>query len=72
MRVLRVDASTARIPLTEAPVPKVRDRQAGEIAKDAVSGEALMTIGFVCIDEGQSSLIHVISRRLPPTALARP
>ncbi|MFJ8488659.1 hypothetical protein ACIRBZ_09815 [Streptomyces sp. NPDC094038] len=59
MRVIRVDASTATILLTEAPAPKVRDRQTGEIAKDAVSGEALMTIGVVYIDEGESSLIQV-------------
>ncbi|CAM5710212.1 replication initiator [Streptomyces aurantiogriseus] len=56
MRVIRVDASTATILLTEAPAPKARDRQTGEIAKDAVSGEALMTIGVVYIDEGESSL----------------
>ncbi|MFJ3944433.1 SCO3933 family regulatory protein [Streptomyces griseoaurantiacus] len=59
MRVIRVDASTATILLTEAPAPKVRDRQTGEIAKDAVSGEALMTVGVVFIDEGDSSLIQV-------------
>ncbi|MFF5666850.1 hypothetical protein ACFY7F_29070 [Streptomyces griseofuscus] len=59
MRVIRVDASTATILLTEAPAPKVRDRQTGEIAKDTVSGEALMTVGVVYIDEGESSLIQV-------------
>ncbi|OIK27993.1 hypothetical protein [Streptomyces malaysiense] len=59
MRVIRVDASTATILLTEAPAPKVRDRQTGEIAKDAVSGEALMTIGVVYIEDGESSLIKV-------------
>ncbi|MFH9088098.1 hypothetical protein [Streptomyces sp. NPDC017673] len=59
MRVIRIDASAATILLTEAPAPKVRDRQIGEIAKDAVTGEALMTIGVVYIDEGESSLIQV-------------
>ncbi|NEC34382.1 hypothetical protein [Streptomyces rubrogriseus] len=59
MRVIRVDASTATILLTEAPTPKVRDRQTGEIAKDAVTGEALMTVGVVYIDEGESSLFQV-------------
>ena len=59
MRVIRVDASTATILLTAAPAPKVRDRQTGEIAKDAVTGEALMTVGVVYIDEGESSLIQV-------------
>ncbi|KAB1139311.1 hypothetical protein F7R91_40480 [Streptomyces luteolifulvus] len=59
MRVIRIDASTATILLTEAPAPKVRDRQTGEIAKDTVSGEALMTVGVVYIDEGESSLIQV-------------
>jgi hypothetical protein len=33
VRVIRVDASTATILLTEAPAPMVRDRQTGEIAK---------------------------------------
>ncbi|WP_435610500.1 SCO3933 family regulatory protein [Streptomyces sp. C10-9-1] len=59
MRVIRIDASNATILLTEAPAPKVRDRQTGEIAKDAASGEALMTVGVVYIDEGESSLIRV-------------
>lgn len=59
MRVIRVETSAATILLTEAPSPKVRDRQTGEIAKDAVSGEVLMTVGVVYIDEGESSLIQV-------------
>ncbi|WP_406271145.1 hypothetical protein OHT93_20245 [Streptomyces sp. NBC_00191] len=59
MRVMRIDASTATILMTEAPAPKLRDRQTGEIAKDAVTGEALMTIGVVYIDQGESSLIAV-------------
>ncbi|KAF2778739.1 SCO3933 family regulatory protein [Streptomyces anthocyanicus] len=59
MRVIRIDASTATILLTEAPAPKVRDRQTGEIAKDALTGEALMTVGVVYIDEGESSLFQV-------------
>ncbi len=59
MRVIRVDVSSATILLTEAPAPKVRDRQTGEIAKDAVSGEALMTVGVVYIDEGDSSIVQV-------------
>lgn len=39
MRSIRVETSAATILLTEAPAPKVRDRQTGEIAKDPVSGE---------------------------------
>ncbi|MDQ0960756.1 hypothetical protein QFZ66_004634 [Streptomyces sp. B4I13] len=59
MRVIRVETSAATILLTEAPEPKVRDRQTGEIAKDATSGETLMTIGVVYIEDGESSLIKV-------------
>ncbi|WP_405804071.1 hypothetical protein [Streptomyces sp. NBC_01187] len=59
MRTIRIDTSTATVLLTEAPEPKVRDRQTGEIAKDATSGETLMKVGVVYIDEGESSLIHV-------------
>ena len=59
MRVIHVDALTATILLTEAPAPKVRDRQTGGIAKDAVTGVALSTAGVVYIDEGESSLIQV-------------
>lgn len=59
MKSIRVETSNATILLTEAPEPKVRDRQTGEIAKDAVSGEALMRIGVAYIDEGESSLVHV-------------
>ncbi|MBQ0983070.1 hypothetical protein KBZ10_00640 [Streptomyces sp. F63] len=59
MRVIRVETSSATILLTEAPEPKVKDRQTGEVAKDAVSGETLMKVGVVYIDEGESSLISV-------------
>ncbi|GAA2369930.1 MULTISPECIES: hypothetical protein [Streptomyces] len=59
MRSIRVETSAATILLTEAPAPKVRDRQTGEIAKDAVSGETLMRIGVVYIEDGESSLILV-------------
>ncbi|MEJ8636288.1 hypothetical protein [Streptomyces sp. MS2.AVA.5] len=59
MRMMRIDASTATVLLTESPAPKLRDRQTGEIAKDAVTGEALMTVGVVYIDQGESSLIAV-------------
>lgn len=59
LRTIRVETSTATILLTEAPAPKVRDRQTGEVAKDATNGETLMKVGVVYIDEGESSLIHV-------------
>ena len=59
MRVIRVETSSATILLTEGPSPKVRDRQTGEIAKDPVTGEALMTVGVVYIDQGESALIQV-------------
>ncbi|MEE1942304.1 hypothetical protein V1L54_23365 [Streptomyces sp. TRM 70361] len=59
MRTIRVETSTATILLTEAPAPKVRDRQTGEIAKDTVTGETLMTVGVVYIDDGESALIRV-------------
>ncbi len=59
LRTIRIETSNATVLLTEAPEPKVRDRQTGEVAKDAVSGESLMKIGVVYIDEGESSLIHV-------------
>ncbi|WP_326597344.1 SCO3933 family regulatory protein [Streptomyces sp. NBC_01803] len=59
MRSIRVETSTATILLTEEPAPKVRDRQTGEIAKDAVSGEALMRISVVYIQDGESSLVQV-------------
>ncbi|MGW7514835.1 SCO3933 family regulatory protein [Streptomyces sp. NPDC054796] len=59
MKTIRVETSSATILLTEAPEPKVRDRQTGEIAKDVTSGEALMKVGVVYIDEGESALIHV-------------
>lgn len=59
MRTIRVETSNATVLLTEAPEPKVRDRQTGEVAKDGVSGEVLMKVGVVYIDEGESSLIHV-------------
>jgi hypothetical protein len=59
VRSIRVDSSAATILLTEAPEKKVKDRQTGEVATDAVSGETLMTIGVVYIEDGESSLIKV-------------
>ena len=59
MRSIRVETSAATILLTEAPEPKVRDRQTGEIAKDATSGETLMRLGVVYIEDGESSLLQV-------------
>ncbi|MFE7130050.1 hypothetical protein ACFVIM_04260 [Streptomyces sp. NPDC057638] len=59
MRSIRVETSAATILLTEAPAPKVRDRQTGEVAKDATTGEPLMKIGVVYIEDGESSLVQV-------------
>ncbi|MDT0308826.1 hypothetical protein RM780_17935 [Streptomyces sp. DSM 44917] len=59
MRTIRVESSAATILLTEAPAPKVRDRQTGEIAQDAETGERLMRVGVVYIEDGESSLIQV-------------
>lgn len=56
---MRIDSTAATILLTEAPSPKVRDRQTGEIARDAVSGETLMRLGVVYIEDGESSLVQV-------------
>ena len=59
MRTIRVETSNATVLLTEAAEKKVRDRQTGEIAKDAVTGEELMKVGVVFIDGGESSLLQV-------------
>ncbi|MDW6058172.1 hypothetical protein SAZ11_08725 [Streptomyces sp. FXJ1.4098] len=61
MRSIRGQTSTATILLTEVPEPKVKDRQSGAIAKDAQSGEALMRLGVVYINGGESSLLQVIA-----------
>lgn len=58
MRVIRVETSAATILLTEAPAPKA-NRRTREIAKDTTTGETLMTVGVVYIEEGESSLISV-------------
>ncbi|WP_432035582.1 hypothetical protein [Streptomyces cucumeris] len=50
MRSIRVETSGATVLLTEAPEPKVKDRQ---------TGEALMRLGVVYIDGGESSLLLV-------------
>ncbi|MET7764928.1 hypothetical protein ABZS86_16760 [Streptomyces sp. NPDC005355] len=59
MRSIRVETSGATVLLTEAPEPKVKDRQTGEIAKDVQSGETLMRLGVVYIDGGESALLQV-------------
>ncbi len=50
LRSIRVETSGATVLLTEAPEPKVKDRQ---------TGEALMRLGVVYIDGGESSLLLV-------------
>ncbi|GAA5002143.1 hypothetical protein [Kitasatospora paranensis] len=59
MRSIRVETSGATILLTEAPEKKIRDRRTGELATDAATGEVLMTVGVVHIEDGESSLIKV-------------
>ncbi|MCM2420210.1 hypothetical protein [Streptomyces sp. RKAG293] len=59
MRSIRVETASATILLTEAPEKKVKDRQTGEIAVDAVSGEVLMKLSVVYICEGESALVQV-------------
>ncbi len=59
MRSIRVETSAATILLTEVPETKVKDRQTGEVATDATTGEALMTLGVVYIEDWESSLIKV-------------
>ncbi|MCC9311706.1 hypothetical protein LN042_32360 [Kitasatospora sp. RB6PN24] len=59
MRSIRVETSGATVLLTEAPEQKVRDRRTGEIATDTVTGEVLMTVGVVYIEDGESSLLKV-------------
>ncbi|MFJ4406814.1 hypothetical protein [Streptomyces sp. NPDC088910] len=59
MRSIRVETSAATILLTEAPEARIKDRQTGEIATDANSGEPLMTVGVVHIGDGESSLLKV-------------
>ena len=59
MRSIRVETSDTTILLTEASEKKIKDRQTGEIATDAVSGEPLMTLGVVYIADGESSLVKV-------------
>ncbi|OAR23901.1 hypothetical protein A8W25_15560 [Streptomyces sp. ERV7] len=59
MRSIRVETTGATILLTEAPTPKVKDRQSGEVATDATTGETLMRLGVVYIESGESSLLQV-------------
>jgi hypothetical protein len=59
LRSIRVETSAATILLTEAPETKIKDRQTGEIATDTTTGETLMTLGVVYIEEGESSLLKV-------------
>lgn len=59
MRSIRVETSAATILLTQAPETKLKDRQTGEVAVDAVTKEPLMTLSVVYIEEGESSLIKV-------------
>ncbi|QDY78097.1 hypothetical protein [Streptomyces qinzhouensis] len=60
MRSMRTESPVAKLLLAEAPAPKVRDWRTGEIARDVVSGEVLMSVGVVYIEDGQPSLVRVV------------
>ncbi|URN16507.1 MULTISPECIES: hypothetical protein [Streptomyces] len=59
MRVIPVDTSAATLLVTKLPEVKVKDRQTGEVAVDAVTGQRLMVLELVFIADGGSDMIKV-------------
>ncbi|MGW8330960.1 SCO3933 family regulatory protein [Streptomyces sp. NPDC055897] len=67
MRQIPVDTSAATVMVAKAPQPKVKDRRTGELAVDAETGAALMTVDvmFAANDE-----VEILSVTIPKPGLS--
>ncbi|MER6915238.1 hypothetical protein ABT354_26490 [Streptomyces sp. NPDC000594] len=59
MPSFKIDLSTAVVFVATAPVPKLVNRQSGEIAKDRETGADLATVGLLVSDDGEGNLYTV-------------
>ncbi|MEU6853536.1 hypothetical protein ABZ901_26880 [Actinacidiphila alni] len=59
MASFKIDLATAIVFVATAPVPKLVNKQTGEIAIDRETGAPLMTVGLLVSDEGQGDLYQV-------------
>lgn len=59
MAVFKVDTSTAFVFVAVPPMPKLVNKQTGEIAIDRETGAKLLTVGLTIADEGEASLYTV-------------
>ncbi|GLF96733.1 SCO3933 family regulatory protein [Streptomyces yaizuensis] len=59
MPSFKIDLSTATVFVATPPVPKVANRQTGEVAKDRETGADLSTVGLLVADDGEGNLYQV-------------
>ncbi|MFI1095052.1 hypothetical protein [Streptomyces sp. NPDC020917] len=59
MASFKIDLSTAMVFVATPPVPKLVNKQTGEIAVDRETGAPLNTVGLLISDEGQGDLYQV-------------
>ncbi|WP_333770432.1 SCO3933 family regulatory protein [Streptomyces sp. IBSBF 2435] len=59
MASFKIDLSTATVFVATPPVPKLVNKQTGEIAMDRETGAPLRTVGLLVSDEGQGDLFQV-------------
>jgi hypothetical protein len=59
MPSFKIDVSTAVVFVATAPVPKLVNKQTGEIAVDRETGAQLATVGLLISDDGEGNLYQV-------------
>ena len=59
MPSFKIDLSTAVVFVATPPVPKMVNKQTGEVALDRETGAALKTVGLLISDEGEGNLYQV-------------
>ncbi|MFJ1595592.1 hypothetical protein [Streptomyces sp. NPDC088261] len=59
MPSFKIDVSTAVVFVATAPVPKLVNKQTGEVAVDRETGAQLATVGLLISDEGEGNLYQV-------------
>jgi len=67
MPSFKIDTSTATVFVAVPPVPRLANRQTGEVAMDRETGAKLYTVGLTLCDEGSADLLTV---SVPETGIA--
>ncbi|MFI2352140.1 hypothetical protein ACH492_35145 [Streptomyces sp. NPDC019443] len=60
MRQIPVDTAVMTVMLIQAPEPKVKNRETGEVAKDKQSGKVLYNVNVAVIVDGRPDAVTVV------------